>query len=136
MLKLDCNHHVKSFTKEEAMVSDEEWRQPISDQPAGFKKGNYTFCYDYPLNTEAQFMHELTPEMTWIDLLLLAKADYEEIYRREDAACGPTGNIPGMLNRASSNGPYGIWGHDISDLYFERVMVNDERFTVEFFIGS
>jgi hypothetical protein len=143
MKTLSCNHHVASFSKESAMGSDiddldeDEYQEDvISSEPVGFQKGVYTFVFDYPLSREAHFMHQLTPDMTWIDLLLLAKQDYEEIYRREDEAAGPTGNIPGMLNRASSDGPFGIWGHVMSDLYFESVEVDEGNFTVNFGIGS
>jgi hypothetical protein len=46
---------------------------------------------------------------------------YQKIYREEDEAVGPTGNIPGMFNRKTSFGPYGIWGHHIDDLDLIRV---------------
>jgi len=136
MKSLSCNNHVNSFTAEDAANPEEDYINPISKDPVGFKRGVYLFVFDYPLSREAHFPHELTPEMSWIDLLLLAQADYKEIYRREDEECGPTGNIPGMLNRASSDGPFGIWGHDISDLYFESVEVDEERCIVNFGIGS
>ena len=40
---------------------------------------------------------------------------YADIYAAED----DPGHIPGMLNRGKSEGPYGIWGHDIGDLVLE-----------------
>ena len=46
---------------------------------------------------------------------------YKRIYREEDAAEGPTDNLPGLLDRDSSEGPYGIWGHHIGDLFLEGV---------------
>lgn len=133
---LDCNNHIASFTREDAVAPKENYIDPIPDTPAGFLAGFYFFRYTYPLSVEARFSHELTPEMSWVDLLLLAKQDYERIYREEDEDCGPTGNIPGMLNRASSKGKYGIWGHHLSDLYFEGVKVDYDTKMVDFIIGS
>lgn len=135
MKTLDCNNHAKSFTREGA-VDPEEYEEKISDDAVDVKEGNYTFLYTYPLSVTAKFEHQLTPATSWIDILLLAKADYERIYKEEEGDVGNPGHIPGMLNRASSDGPYGIWGHDFSDLFFERVEVNEEDLTVNFGMGS
>ena len=39
---------------------------------------------------------------------------------------GDPGHIQGMLNRESSDGPYGIWGHDIGDLVLGGVTDNGD----------
>lgn len=135
-LKLSCNVHVESFSRKTNEVPENTYSSPISVSAAGIPIGTYTFRYDYPLNSEARFQHELSPNMSWVDVLLLAQTDYEHIYDLEDKQCGPTGNIPGMLNRSVSQGPYGIWGHHLSDLYFEGVTIDLGKMTVDFDMGS
>lgn len=50
---------------------------------------------------------------------------YHEIYNEENSTTTVTpGNIPGMLNRNTTNGKYGIWGHDLSDLVLTSVEFN------------
>lgn len=132
-MEINCNNHVASFTHIDAL-GDEDY--PLTNDPLSIPEGEYTFVYTYPLSTTAKFTHKLVPESSAINVLLLARADYEAIYKAEDDACGATANIPGMLNRSSSDGPYGIWGHDISDLYFECVEIDEATKTVSFGIGS
>ena len=56
---------------------------------------------------------------------------YKFIYDTEHAAVSDPGHLPGMLNRKRSQGPYGIWGHDIGDLDLHTVeQVNDNYFTL------
>jgi len=131
-MNIDCNHHVASFCRED--VGDEE-RYLVDDTPLGLT-GEYTFVYTYPLSAAARFNHPLITSAGSIDILLIAKADYEYIYAEEDAACGETPNIPGMLNRDRSEGPYGIWGHCLSDLYFEEIQIDSEKKIITFCIGS
>lgn len=128
---IDCNVHLCSFSK--GMEVSECDRLP-SDTPLGLD-GIFTFVYDYPLSKKATFDHPLISSVSAIDILAIAKADYEFIYAAEEADDGPTENIPGMLNRASSDGRYGIWGHCIEDLFFEGIKI-DESNIVEFVIGS
>lgn len=133
-MEIQCNHHVATFDK-----NVEDPRLPtkyhLKRDPLNLFAGKYTFCYDYPLSRLVTFEHELTPEMTAGDILALARADYERIYREEDGGKDP-GRVPGMLNRERTNGPYGIWGHVISDLYFESIKIDKARQQVDFDIGS
>lgn len=41
---------------------------------------------------------------------------YQKLYEWEEAQ--ESHLIPGMLNRAKTDGPFGIWGHDITDLIY------------------
>lgn len=132
-MKLNCNIHASSFLKG---AEREEYKDMIGMGAALGLSGHFYFSYDYPLSVTASFPHILTPEMTGEDILVLARGDYERIYSEEDAAVGNPGHIPGMLNRAPSPGPYGIWGHDFSDLYFEGVDINLKNFQVTFSMGS
>jgi len=132
-MNLSCNVHASSFVK--GAERDEYEDMDGMNFPLGLS-GNFYFSYDYPLSVIASFPHVLTPEMTGEDILVLARADYERIYREEDEAVSNPGHIPGMLNRARSAGPYGIWGHDFSDLYFEGVRFDLKHFNVKFSMGS
>lgn len=42
----------------------------------------------------------------------------------------------GFLNRPKTSGTYGIWGHDIGDLYIERLSYDTANKKLGFFIGS
>lgn len=132
MNSISCNEHVSSYGTD----SDDKEQDASLQTKLGLAPGVYTFMYDYPLDNGAYFTHDLTPDTTAHDILLLAQADYKRIYDEEDAAVGHPGNIPGMLNRSTSKGPYGIWGHDMSDLYFESINIDENLKQVEFDIGS
>ena len=132
-----CSVHAASFVKgaeyDENYI-DKEYINELYN-PLGLS-GEYTFSYSYPLSKIAEFQHALTPEMTGEDVLVLARKDYERIYREEEDVAGDPGHIPGMLNRNTSSGPYGIWGHDFSDLYFEGINLIDESKMISFYMGS
>lgn len=132
-MEIKCNTHAASFVK--------GTKPSAYDDVAALKhklmlEGEYTFDYDYPLSNKASFKHTITPDMTGEDLLVIARADYERIYREEEGDDGDPGHIPGMFNRARSCGRYGIWGHDFSDLYFEGISINTITKQVELNMGS
>ena len=78
----------------------------------------YTLKIEYPLSTPFLADFETGKKgMTRQEFVDMACEAYQEIYRIEDGDVGgPTPDIPGMLNRQTSDGRYGIWGHDIGDL--------------------
>lgn len=78
----------------------------------------YQLNITYPLRTPYEHAFSVSNKgMTRIQLVSLIVKCYRKIYQEEDSAVGKkTQNIPGMLNRDTSNGPYGIWGHNIEDL--------------------
>lgn len=78
--------------------------------------GTYSFVYDYPLRKPARFKHPLTGQEGLYDIMYLAARDYEKIYTHD--------------------AKYEIWGHDIGDLVFEGVTVDDKNRTISFSIGS
>ncbi len=135
-IHISCNIHASSFTREGALAGEKDYQPPMVETLAGMPAGAYTFVYDYPLSREARIFHDVTGIISNIDLLLLARKDYEDIYAAEEAAAGNPGHIPGMLNRSKSEGPFGIWGHDFSDLFFEGVDIDTDKMTVEFCMGS
>lgn len=49
---------------------------------------------------------------------------YKQIYKEEDKSTKvKTGLVPGLYNRNETNGKYGIWGHDMSDLMLHTLEV-------------
>jgi hypothetical protein len=100
------------------------------------RRATLVFEYDYPLSHTVRFARTRKNGWTRRALAKQIREDYERIYREEDEAVGRTGHIPGMLNRDKSEGPYGIWGHDIDDLVVERVKYNPRTHVVRFDIGS
>lgn len=132
MKHISVNEHVVAYgTESDGKKVDQSLHKKI-----GLVAGDYVFIYDYPLDREVRIQHTLTEETTPHDILLLGQTDYENIYKAEDDAVGHPGNIPGMLNRAHSDGPIGIWGHDISDLYFEGINIRRKKMEIDFDIGS
>jgi hypothetical protein len=89
--------------------------------------------FTYPLKKAAKFKITAVKEegLTRAELVRSICETYHLIYKREDEDVGgPTGTInPMMLNRAQSNGRYGIYGHYIEDLLLHTVrQVSDDTF--------
>lgn len=73
---------------------------------------------NYPLSHSAYVKFDVLDLTTGIALHAYTNA-YQRVYDIEDSDVGaPTPNIPGMFNRARSNGRFGIWGHHITDLVY------------------
>jgi hypothetical protein len=152
-IEIGCNVHASSYVKSEHdheglpdvvdpddtdVFDDDDDVGGVSGElltPIGLT-GEYVFEYTYPLTNPAKFAHILQPSMTGEDILAFARSDYERIYSVEETIAGNPGHIPGMLNRETSCGPYGVWGHDFSDLFFESIEIDDEAKTIELGMGS
>ncbi len=133
---IECSLHIKTFTRSEARTGGEYPEFAMNGKPSDFPPGVYTFSYDYPLTKKATFTHKLSKKTSEVDLVVLGRDDYKRIYREEEKDSGNPGHIPGMLNRRQSEGRYGIWGHDLSDLVFETVHIDTKKKTVRFSVGS
>lgn len=131
-LNIDCNLHVSTYLKN-GKQDPEYYPKPGALE---LPEGEYEFSYTYPLSTTAKFKHKLGPKHTARNVLRFAARDYKKIYDIEEGKVGNPGHIPGMLNRATSNGPFGIWGHDMGDLFFEGIRIDTEKKTISFGMGS
>lgn len=79
--------------------------------------GDIYLFINYPVETPAVF--KCSPQkLSYLQLLYLYSKAYQMMYKLEDADCGTTGFIPGMINRAASNGRYGISMHHIGNLTY------------------
>lgn len=60
-------------------------------------------------------------------LILAISEQYQEIYKEEEATATtkttPAGQRKELLNRNETDGKYGIWGHDLSDLSLSEIEV-------------
>lgn len=72
----------------------------------------------YPLTTEAIIKFECNKPVTFGMLLFLFTNAYQITYAIEESDDRDPGLMPGMFNRAKSNGRFGIWGHVIGDLCY------------------
>lgn len=52
---------------------------------------------------------------------------YYTIYEEEEAAVGNPGHYENLYNRRESDGPYGIWGHDMCDLTLDYIDYNPNK---------
>lgn len=91
--------------------------------------GTIRIRYDYPLENEVihEYLADRDEGFTRAYLARIISDEYKKIYQEEEAAVGDPGHVPGMLNRAPSQGPYGIWGHDLGDLLLRTVEQSDEE---------
>ena len=78
----------------------------------------YILVISYPVSTNYKAKLKTGKKgMTRLQLASQICKHYRKMYAEEDSSAGgDPGHIPGMLNRAQSEGKYGIWGHDIGDL--------------------
>ena len=76
----------------------------------------------YPLTNSAVVKFVCNKPITHGILLYAYTIAYQLVYKTEDDDVGKkTEDIPGMLNRAKSNGRFGISGHLITDLAYNGI---------------
>jgi hypothetical protein len=87
----------------------------------------------YPLNVIVEV--DIDECKTIGSLLSKIAKSYKNIYDTEDETQTNYQPAGSLLNRGETDGTFGIWGHVISDLYFERVSVYKNGL-IELGIGS
>lgn len=100
------------------------------------KDENINIEFDYPLSNVVKFNFSKSGGFSIYDIIKYICSGYERIYREEEEEVGNPGHIPGMFNRMASNGPYGIWGHDINDLFIEAIDYDKKKKLITLSIGS
>lgn len=87
-----------------------------------------TVAFDYPLREQYNFEIRADDEAVGFKKAELAYKIahvYEFIYHSEaNSAPDPGRAHPRMLNRGISDGDFGIWGHDLEDLYLTDMFYN------------
>jgi hypothetical protein len=88
-----------------------------------------TIIIDYPLNNPATFeMTTIERGFTRKQLIQEVSKRYHEIYKLEENSA-TTKTVPmdkreGLINRNQTDGKFGVWGHDLSDLDLGSIEVH------------
>ncbi len=80
--------------------------------------------YNYPLGHEViyEYIADKPNGFTRVGLASAVANGYQRIYQEEEEVVGDPGTVNEiMLNRATSVGPHGIWGHYLGDLDLAQV---------------
>jgi hypothetical protein len=116
---------------------DEELRKKmINPQDIVIKDTQIKIKFTYPLSKEAILPYTSKGGFTRLDLFRCIYEGYKRIYDEEDLAVGDPGTYERVMNRKKSEGPYGIWGHYLGELWIEGISYNTSTKMVEMFIGS
>jgi hypothetical protein len=92
-----------------------------------FKKAK--IIIDYPLNVPASFYIATTGQgFTRKQLITEISEKYHIIYKLEESTA-TTKTVPldkrkGLINRNQTDGKFGVWGHDLSDLDLSEIEVH------------
>lgn len=94
------------------------------------KENTINILFDYPLNKPVSFEFNNPNGFTRKDLILLISKKYHEIYDEEEKYA-KTKTIPrekrsGIINRNETDGKYGVWGHDLSDLDLSGIEIHQD----------
>lgn len=105
-----------------------EINQLINANEIVIKQSTINIIFDYPLNKPANFEFKNEKGFNRKDLILLVSKKYHEIYNEEEKSA-KTKTIPidkriGIINRNETDGKYGIWGHDLSDLDLSGIEIH------------
>ncbi len=84
---------------------------------------------DYPLNKPVFFeLSSKSEGYSRKELILVISNKYHEIYQTEEKTAAqktiPLDERKGLVNRNQTDGEYGIWGHDLSDLDLSFVEIH------------
>lgn len=88
---------------------------------------------DYPLENAAtiELRSDKKSGFTRAELILKISAEYKRIYKEEEASAKektiPIEKREGLVNRNTTNGKYGIWGHDLEDLDLSEIIVHKKH---------
>jgi len=87
---------------------------------------------DYPLNHPVELkLAAAGKAFTRAELVKAVCDAYQQIYAEEEAASAvktvPAGQRGTLQNRNTTEGPYGIWGHDLDDLDLVTIEVDKAR---------
>lgn len=86
----------------------------------------YELILDYPVQTP--MISKIRGPKTLRQVLDFAVKQYRKMYDEEDKTSSrKASKIPGMRNRQSTNGKYGIYGHDLSDLSIDSIIIKDSK---------
>ncbi|KAG5368810.1 hypothetical protein CJU90_1040 [Yarrowia sp. C11] len=119
--------HDKCMDKEEIVLTMEEIKMPEGEED---DPKYVLLILDYPLDDDYEF--KVFPDdkrgFTRGHLIREVKRHYDRVYaEEEETSTVPVTNIPNMMNRVTTDGNYGVWGHDLSDLALHTVSYNPKK---------
>ena|ERR1700722_1156714 len=117
-----------------SMLSEFPWKGDFKSLPAN---QTYKMEITYPLHHPATVKVKTGKSgMGLIGLLNTIGKTYGKIYQEEEEAAGVPEQSETMYNRRTTDGPHGIWGHDIGDLVIEGITIDHQSKKIGLFIGS
>lgn len=110
-----------------APAFDKDMAQLIDKDKVVIKVNIVTVIIDYPLKNECRFGLSSPNGFTRGQLVNAISAKYHEIYKEEEDS-GKVKTVPAdkrttVSNRNQTDGKYGIWGHDLSDLALDHILI-------------
>lgn len=86
---------------------------------------------DYPLKKPATIELSNPKGFSRKNLILEISKNYHKIYAEEEATAKtktiPSDKRTGLINRNETDGKYGIWGHDLSDLDLSGIEIHKSK---------
>ena len=90
--------------------------------------GEYTLFIDYPLSIPFKHKRNFDNPVSREEVVKWIVDCYHGIYATENSTTAvKTDDIPGMLNRNTTNGTYGIWGHSLDDLDLHTIHIDEDN---------
>lgn len=90
--------------------------------------GEYHLVINYPLSRSYKESITFSNPVKRKEIAEIIVNAYNKIYKVEDKTSKRSiSHIPGMLNRVHTDGDYGIWGHDLGDLYLHSIYVDENN---------
>ena len=135
---INSSPHIQSYLSDKAEFAMQNPEEVVIERDC------VSVIFSYPLRDSHEFElkaqdGEITREML-VDFIC---ETYKKIYQDEAASLvKPASTIDermergGLLNREETDGTYGIWGHDIGDLFLEGMTYSAATGKVTLSIGS
>lgn len=114
----------------EWMLKEPEYAEEIKIDPVEeiLLIGEYTLKIDYPLHEPFIEKRVLDKSMTREEVVAWIVDRYHFIYDVENETSKIKSDlIPGMHNRNTTDGKYGIWGHELGDLLLHTIFIDENN---------
>jgi hypothetical protein len=156
----DCSPKITDCLGEQMWQDFDEKGAFIKHDEVVITDKDIKVSFDYPLKQKFLFDFHSDQGFTRKQLVELIANTYKNIYEEEertaneyeytykneaDEACICTSKVipidirvqmGSLMNRNRTDGKYGIWGHDIEDLWLEGISYNPQTMIVSLSIGS
>lgn len=144
---------VSIFAPRDIVITEEEYkdlpdtvkacfsREAQSDylfDPTLYRPGKLQCTIDYPLSTPCHFDIDVPDDIFDVTVVLDQYCEkYRQIYQEEsDSMTKCVQPNPRLINRGTSDGAWGIWGHELGDLVIEGMDLDLVTGKLEVIVGS